>query len=61
LPTYQQIANDYEGQCSYLISRCLKAEGKDPDDVDALREIVGAAMDASESSGCYARPAVARQ
>jgi len=46
LPTWEQIAKDYEGQCSYLLRRCLVAEGKDPDDLDALREIVGAAQDA---------------
>ena len=49
LPTYERIAEDYELQNSYLIRRCLVAEGKDPNDVDAMTEIIGAAQDAADA------------
>ena len=47
LPSWGTIASDLDAQCSYLLRRCLVAEGKDPDDLDALREIVGDAQDAA--------------
>ena len=46
LPTWEAIVGSLEVEVGYLTRRCLKAEGKDPDDFDALREIVGAAQDA---------------
>ncbi len=47
LPTWETITGELEAECSFLMKRCLVAEGKDPDDLDALREIVGAAQDAA--------------
>ena len=47
LPSWQIIAEDHERECNYLLRQCLVAEGRDPDDLDALREIVGAAQDAA--------------
>jgi len=35
LPTWETIAGDLDAQCSYLVRRCLVAEGKDPDGQDA--------------------------
>jgi hypothetical protein len=45
LPTWEQIAKDQDVQIGFLARRCAVAEGKDPQDVDALREILGAAQD----------------
>jgi len=47
LPSWKRIAEGYEAECSYLLRRCMKAEGKDADDLAALQEIVGAAQDAA--------------
>ncbi len=41
-PTWEQTAKDKDAECSYLLRRCLKAEGegRDPDDPEALAALV---------------------
>lgn len=36
LPSWKQIANQKDVEVGYLLLRCLKAEGKDPDDTKAI-------------------------
>jgi hypothetical protein len=45
LPTWKQIADQKEMEVSYLLRRCLKAEGKDPDDAEALVAIISDAQE----------------
>jgi hypothetical protein len=40
-PSYKTIAGDLDCQVQYLVHRCLEAEGKDPDDPNVMREIMG--------------------
>ena len=40
LATFETIASDLDAQVSYLLRRCLKAEGKDPDDTEAMVALV---------------------
>jgi hypothetical protein len=55
LPTWEQIADELDGQVGYLARRCAVAEGHAPDDLDALREIMGAAQDAAREKVGAAR------
>jgi len=48
LPSWQTIASDLDAQGSYLARRCAVAEGHDPNDLDALREIIGAAQESAK-------------
>ncbi len=43
--TWKPIANDLDAERGYLLRRCLKAEGKDPDDREAM---VGLVTDAED-------------
>lgn len=46
-PDWQAIAKDYEGQVSYLLRRCLVAEGNERDDVAAMEALIADAEDVS--------------
>jgi hypothetical protein len=43
-PTFQAIAQDYEGQIGYLLRRCLAAEGNEGD-VAAMEALIADAED----------------
>ena len=40
LPTWKTIAGDLDAQGAYLLRRCLVAEGKDPNDRDAMAALM---------------------
>ena len=47
-PTWEQIAKDKDAECSYLLRRVLKAEGRDPDDPEALAALTAEAESSTQ-------------
>ena len=47
LPSWKTIASDLDVECAYLARRCLEAEGKDPDDRDAMVALLAYAQEAA--------------
>lgn len=48
--SYRTIVSDLDAQQGYLLRRCLKAEGKDPDDVDAMLALIGDVQEAAPNT-----------
>lgn len=40
LPSWEQIASDLDVEVGYLLKRCLRAEGKDIDDTEAMIALI---------------------